>query len=217
MPLIPFWQISSSSSRGCGILRSVSLWHGSERRKRVPCCSNYITTSSAAPRPLTQLSRENINFIVPVERMWSLKKTRAQLRVEDRPPACGVCMCQGMHNVSGMKLTLNSWPSGLLSWFASNMLMTLWDCSHSSGDMWLVAESSGFFLFLYIPHFHSFSVATQKLHRTLNEICRSCHLVNRWFSPVCFEPHTFDRPYLEACTSTSVPMRRHVAPVWELF
>lgn len=68
-PLSPFWQISSSSSIGCGILLSVSFWHGREGRTRAPCCCNYITAGLAAPSPLTQLFLENINFIVSFEIM----------------------------------------------------------------------------------------------------------------------------------------------------
>lgn len=42
---------------------------GREARAGVPCCCNYITTSLAVPRPLTQLFLENINFNVSSERM----------------------------------------------------------------------------------------------------------------------------------------------------
>lgn len=78
-PLSPFWQISTSSSIGCGILLSVSLWHGREGRTQVPRCCNYITTSLAAPWPLTQLFLENINFIVSFERMWSLSQNKSSV------------------------------------------------------------------------------------------------------------------------------------------
>lgn len=40
----------------------------------MPHCCNYISASFAAQRPLTQLFLEDINFIVPVERMWSLSQ-----------------------------------------------------------------------------------------------------------------------------------------------
>lgn len=95
-PLSPFWQISTSSSIGCGILLSVSLWHGREGRTRVPRCCNYITTSLAAPWPLTQLFLENINFIVSFERMWSLSQNKSS--VEGWGSGSSVCCMHASEN-----------------------------------------------------------------------------------------------------------------------
>lgn len=85
--LSPFWQISTSSV-GCDILLSVSFWPEKEGFDTgAMLLYNYITTSLEAPRPLTQLFPENVDFIVSFERMRSFRSsTRAQLIAADRPP-----------------------------------------------------------------------------------------------------------------------------------
>lgn len=84
-PLSPFWQISSSSSIGCGILLSVSFWHweGREGRTWVPCWCNYITASLAsaiATDPIIPWKHqfycvvgENAIFESQQERGWGLR------------------------------------------------------------------------------------------------------------------------------------------------
>lgn len=105
-PLSPFWQISSSSPIGCGIMLSVSLWHRRKGRTRAPHCCNYITTSLAAPQPLTQLFLETVSFIVSFERMWSLSQNKSSNEGWGSDSVSyATCTRQRMHNASGMALT----------------------------------------------------------------------------------------------------------------
>lgn len=81
-PSCQFSQSFRSSSIGCDILLSISLWHGREGfggGTRVSCCRNYIIAGLAAPQSLTQLFLENISFIVSFEIMRSLSGNKSSV------------------------------------------------------------------------------------------------------------------------------------------
>lgn len=66
---------------GRGIVLSFSLWQQQEGRMLLPWRCNYITVGLAAPRPLTQLFLEHVNFIVSFEIIQSLSRNKSSVNV----------------------------------------------------------------------------------------------------------------------------------------
>lgn len=65
----------------CEALPSGSGKSRGGEEEAMPRCCNYVTTNFAAPRPLTQLFREDIKFIVSCRKNAIFEfKTRARLR-----------------------------------------------------------------------------------------------------------------------------------------
>lgn len=124
----------------------------------VSCCCNYIIAGFAAPRPLTQLFHENINFIVSFEIMRSLSGNK---RPADGPGSGRGCVPRALVHTYCLRMALTD--SGHLRLNCSLSCLALkmsafWKCllylTGSADDLWptvnIRCAALVFFFFTYI-------------------------------------------------------------------
>lgn len=161
----------------------------------MPRCCNYITTSFAAPRSLTQLFCEDINFIVSCwKNVIFESKQELGWGAEGGPPARDVCTMPGE-----WLWQTEECRSALLLWFASNMLMR----QRGPFLVRLVATQVTYswqqargVLFRHIPHFQQFATT----RKTTWEQSRP--FFTWWMDDFCwvyFEPRILSAHIFGAC------------------